>query len=118
MAYRSMRRATCSRTANSMKMSSGRAPSWDSGLGRSPLIAVVQTTDFGDCDDAPHGSVGRWSVIRRVFAKAQMCAGPMVIADIGREEPSEVRLINDDDVIETLASAVRRKDFATDWPEP
>src|SRR5215468_7005256 len=94
MAYRSVPMATCSRTS----------PFDENVLGCSPLIAVVQTTDFGDCGDPPHGAVGRWSAIRRVFAEAKVCAGPMVIADIGREEPSKVRSIDDDDVVETLAS--------------
>src|SRR5262245_4030517 len=79
------------------------APFDEDVLGRSPLISVVQSTDVGDCDDLAQGSVGRSSVIRSVFAKGKMCARLMVIADMSRENPSEMRLIDDDDVIEALA---------------
>src|SRR5262245_1977001 len=65
---------------------------------------MVKTADLGDRDDCACGRRTGRSLIGRVLLEAEMRAAPMIIADIGRKNPSEMRLIDDDDVIEALAS--------------
>lgn len=64
----------------------------------------METTDFGDRDDRRYGPSGHRSVIRGVFLEPEVRSGPMVVLDVGREDATEMRLVDDDHVIETLAS--------------
>jgi hypothetical protein len=75
-----------------------------SGLRCAPLIAVTETTDFGDHDDRPGGCLRDRSAIRRVFLEAEMRSTPMIVPDVGREDAPKMRLVHDDHVIETLSS--------------
>ena len=64
----------------------------------------METTDFGDRDDRSGGSSSDRSVIWRVFLEAEMGSTPMIVAPVGREDAPEMRLVDDDHVIETLSS--------------
>jgi hypothetical protein len=69
-----------------------------------PLIAVMETTDFGDRDDRPGGSFRDRSAIGRVFLEAQVRSTPMIVPAVSREDAPKMRLVDDDHVIETLSS--------------
>jgi hypothetical protein len=69
-----------------------------------PLIAVMETTDFGDRDDRPGGCSGGRSVIGGVFLDAEVRSTPMIVPAVGRENAPEMRLVDDDHVIETRSS--------------
>jgi hypothetical protein len=69
-----------------------------------PFIAVMETTDFGDRDDRSGACSRDRSVIWRVFLKAEMRSAPMIILAVELEDAPEMRLVDDDHVIETLSS--------------
>jgi hypothetical protein len=69
-----------------------------------PLIAMMEATDFGNRDDRPGGDPSDRSVIWRVLFEAEMRSAPMIVTTVGREDASEVRLVDDDHVIETLSA--------------
>ena len=69
-----------------------------------PFIAMVETTDFGDRDDQSGGCYRDRSVIRRVLLEAGVRSTPMIVPTVGREDAPEMRLVDDDHVIETLSS--------------
>src|SRR5688572_30370014 len=41
---------------------------------------------------------------RRVLLQGEMCAGPMIIGDIRRQEPSQMPFAEDDHMVQTLAA--------------
>ena len=73
-------------------------------LRRAPLISVVKATDFGDRDDRRGGCSGQRSVIGRIFLEPEVRSGAMVTPDVGSQDAPEMRLVDDDHVIETFAS--------------
>jgi hypothetical protein len=64
-----------------------------------PLIAMMEATDFGDRDDRPGGYPNDRSVIWCVLLEAEVRSAPMIVATVGRQDASEMRLVDDDDVI-------------------
>jgi hypothetical protein len=64
----------------------------------------METTDFRDRDDWSGRYSAGWTMIRRVFLEAEMRSGPMVVPDVRGEDAPKMRLVDDDDVVETLAS--------------
>ena len=73
-------------------------------LRRAPLIAMMEATDFGDRDDRPGGDPSDRSVIWRVLLEPEVRSTPMIVPTVAREDASEMRLVDDDYVIETLSS--------------
>jgi hypothetical protein len=69
-----------------------------------PLIAMMETTDFGDRDDRPDGCSRDRSVIWRVLVEAEVRSTPMIVPAVGREDAPEMGLVDDDHVIEALSS--------------
>jgi hypothetical protein len=83
----------------------------------------METTDFGERDDRPTGCSANRSVIRAVFLEAEVGASAVVVEDVGGEDAPEMRLVQDDHVIEdtrvaSIRSGARRTGSATDSPEP
>ena len=72
----------------------------------------METTDFGDRDDRPTGGSRDRSVIWRVFLEAKVRSAPMIVPPVRLEDAPEMRLVDDDHVIETLSS--NRADQAFD----
>ena len=73
---------------------------------------MMKTANFGDRDDLSGGrSTGR-SVIWRVLLEAEVRSTPMIVPAVGREDAPEMRLVDDDHVVETLSSD--RADHALD----
>src|SRR5260221_8260330 len=65
---------------------------------------MMETADFGDRDDRPGGCSRDRSVIRRVLLDAKVRSTSMIVPAIGPEDAPEMRLVEDDHVIETLSS--------------
>src|SRR5688572_28335230 len=85
-------------------------------LRRAPLIPVVEPTDFRNRDDRPGRCSRNRSAIRRVFLQTEVRAGPMVVMDVAREDAPEMRLVENDHVIETFTadrSEMKEVDDAT-----
>src|SRR5262249_16396715 len=65
---------------------------------------MMKPADFGECDDPGGQGVGRRPMVRRVFLEAEMRAAPMVVAEARRQEAAQVGGIQNDQVIEALAT--------------
>jgi len=73
---------------------------------------MMETTDFGDRDDWAGGCSGDWPVIQCVLLQVEVCSAPMIVPAVDVEDASQMRLVNDDHVIETLSSDFSRRDMA------
>ena len=76
------------------------------------FVAVVETADFRHHDDGSDGCLSGRSSIRRVLVEAEMRSASVVVEKVRREDAPKMRLVHDDDVIETLPS--NRADHAFD----
>ena len=56
-------------------------------LGCEAIVAMVQAADLGQFDDLAHGGRVDRSRLGRVFAQRQMRSRPMVVAEIGFQDP-------------------------------
>ena len=72
--------------------------------GGAAFVAMMKSAHFRERDHAPFRRRLHASRRRRVFLQGEMCAGPMIIGDIRGQEPSQMPLAEDDDVVETLAA--------------
>jgi hypothetical protein len=68
---------------------------------------VVQTADAGRLDGAFR---------RSILAEREVRPRPLVVRDVGKKDPTKMPLIEDDEVVQTLAADraddVRRRDSA------
>lgn len=64
----------------------------------------METTDFRHDDDLSGGVWGKRPVIWRVLRKSEMRSGLMIVPDVGSEDAPKMGLVDDDHVVETLAS--------------
>src|SRR2546422_9300068 len=69
-----------------------------------PLVPVMETADFGDGDNPSGRRRLDRSAIGRVLFQPKMRSTFMVIRDISRKHASQMRLAEDDDVIQPLAT--------------
>jgi hypothetical protein len=72
---------------------------------------MVQAADLGQFDDLAHGWRVDRSRLGRVFAQRQMGSRPMVVAEIGFQDPVQVLLAEDDDVVEAISPYGTHKPF-------
>ena len=73
-------------------------------LGRAPLVAMVEASDLWEGDDlAGLGWVYR-AALRTILGEREVRSRRVVIVKVGRQHALQVTLIEDDDVIETLAA--------------
>ena len=73
-------------------------------LRRGSDIAVVETTDEGQGDDA---AVRRWldgAWLGRILLEGEVSARPVVVPVVASQTTSKVCLVQDDDVVEKLAA--------------
>ena len=68
------------------------------------FVAVVETADFRHHDDGSDGCLSGRSSIRRVLVEAEMRSASVVVEKVRREDAPKMRLVHDDDVVETLPS--------------
>ena len=66
------------------------------------FVAVVQTADFRHGDDGSDGCLSDRSSIRGVLFESEMRSAAVIVAKVRREDAPKMRLVQDDDVIETL----------------
>jgi hypothetical protein len=74
------------------------------GLRCTPLISVMETTDLAERNDRSGGYFGDGSMVRRVFVQTEMRSAAMIVLTVGLENASQMRLVQDDHVVETLSS--------------
>jgi len=72
----------------------------------------MQTTDLRDRDDGRSSRVDHPPAIRRVLVQSKMRPGPVIVGKLRPEDAPKMRLVQDDDVVETLSSD--RADHALD----
>ena len=65
---------------------------------------MMEATDFGDRDDRPGRYPSDRSLIWCVLLEAEVRSASMIVLTVGREDASEMRLVDDNYVIETLSS--------------
>ena len=72
--------------------------------GRPALVSMVKATDFRQGDHASFS--GKLHASRRgsVFLERQMRTGPVIIGNVGTKDPAQMRAIDDDHMIQTLAA--------------
>ncbi len=73
-------------------------------LGRAADVAVVQTTDEGQGDDAAVRRRLDRARLGRILLEGEVSARPVVVAEVGSETTTKVFLVQDDDVVEKLAA--------------
>src|SRR5262245_58110153 len=77
---------------------------YDKRLGRAPFVAMVQATDLRERDEfAGRGWMYR-SALGTILAEREVRSRLVVIPKVRRQDAAQVTLIEDDDVIETLAA--------------
>lgn len=66
---------------------------------------MVQTTDLGNGDHLPaeRRVVDHRTRIRTVFSQGQMRAGSVVVVLVSREDATQMALVEDNEVVQTLA---------------
>jgi transposase len=67
-----------------------------------PFVAVVQAADFGSHHDAAGRLDGAFH--RSILAEREVRARPLVVRDVGPKDSTKMPLIEDDDVVQTLAA--------------
>jgi hypothetical protein len=67
-------------------------------------MAVMEPADLRYHNDGSSGYSRDRSVIWRVFLEAKMRSAPMIILTVGSQDAPEMRLVQDDHVIEALSS--------------
>ena len=76
----------------------------DKRLARAPFVAMVQTADLWEHENlAGSGWVYR-AALRTILVEREMCSRLVVIVKVRRQHTAHVTLVEDDDVIETLAA--------------
>ena len=67
-----------------------------------PFVAVVQAADFTPHHDAAGRLDGAFG--RRILAEREVRPRPLVVRQLGPKNPTKMALIEDDDVVQTLAA--------------
>jgi hypothetical protein len=69
-----------------------------------PLVAVVQTTDFGSHHDAAGRLDGAFH--RSILAEREVRARPLVLRDVRPKDSTKMPRIEDDDVVVSINRSV------------
>ena len=77
-----------------------------------PLVPVMKATNFRNRHDSPCGYFRDRSMIWRVLRESQVRATSMIVLAVAREDAPQMRLVENDHVIETLSA--QRADQALD----
>ena len=73
-------------------------------LRRQPFVVVMKAADFRNHDDRPGGRGRDESRLWRVLLEPEMRPTPMIVPAVGREDASQMRLVDHDHVIQALAT--------------
>ena len=85
-------------------------------LCRPSIVAVMQATNFGSCDDFARRATDR-PALGRILAQAEVSAAPMVIGDVRANNPAKMSVVEDDHMVQTFAAD--RSDQSLDvWTLP
>jgi hypothetical protein len=81
-----------------------RVPTETAGSGRLPFVAMMKLADFGPRHDLPGAGRVDSPGLGRVLAQREVRSRTVVIRDVGAKYASEMSLVEDDDVVQTLAA--------------
>ena len=73
------------------------------GSGGQPLVTMMQAADLGKGDDGSGAARLNRPGDRTVLAQSQMRARAVIIGDVRRKDPPQMRLVEDDDVVKALS---------------
>jgi hypothetical protein len=76
----------------------------DKRLSGVPFVAMVQATDLRERDNLAGSGWMYRAALGTIFAERKVRSRLVVILNVGRQYAAQVTLIEDDDVIETLAA--------------
>ena len=68
------------------------------------FVAMMQTTNLREGDNVSHGGWVYGARFRTILVKREMGSGLVMVLKIRRQNPAQLALIEDDDVIETFAA--------------
>lgn len=82
----------------------GVAPGRYATSGGEALVVMVQTTDLGEGDDPARAMRLDRTFVRTILVEAKVSPGSVIVVDVGRQYASQMSFVEDNDVIEALAS--------------
>ena len=85
--------------------------------GRAAFVSMMKPADLGDCDDGAIAGRREQSRNRRVLVQRQVSAGPFVVRTVAGHQSQQACFIEDDHVIETVATSRSNKSF-DEWILP
>src|SRR5664280_2524108 len=71
--------------------------------GGASFVTMMQAADLWERDNLASGRLAYGPGLRTILGEREMCPRPMIILNIGRQGAAQVTLIENDNVIETLA---------------
>jgi|SRR5271165_505799 len=80
--------------------------------GGETFVAMMQATDFWDSDDSSDAAMLNRAGVGAILVERKMRAGAVVVVDVRRQDATQMTLVEDHQVIETLAP--HRTDHALD----
>lgn len=72
--------------------------------GSDPIVAVMQAPDFWDRDNLSDSAWLNRTCVGAILVERKMSAGALVIVDVRAEDATQMALVEDQDVIQTLAA--------------
>jgi len=72
------------------------------GSGREPFVAMMKAADLWECDNLASTRWAYGTRIGAVLCERQVGPGSMVIVEVGRQDPTQVTRVQDNDMIEAL----------------
>jgi hypothetical protein len=79
---------------------------WSGSLADVPMM---ETANFGQLQDSAHGGWLDRPGLGRILAERQMSSSPVVVGDVALEDPTEMPLAEDDDMVEAFSTCRANK---------
>ena len=72
------------------------------GSGREPFVTMMKAAELRESDDLARNRRTGGTRLGAVFGERQVGPGSMVIVEVGRQDPSQVMRVQDNDMIEAF----------------
>ena len=73
-------------------------------LSRAPFVSMMKPADLRDLDDPTEHGRGNRPRVRSVLVQRQVRSGAVIVGEVADQDPAQVTLAEDDDMVQTLAS--------------
>jgi hypothetical protein len=80
--------------------------------GSAALVPVMETADLGQFHDRAHARRLDWPRRRRVLPQRQVRPRPVIVGEVGLQDPIEVMLTKNNDAIEAFSTYRTHKAFS------